>query len=110
MGNKIVIDPARADATIGQYEVVTWILSNFATVEEVRRGMAGVRVCMGQALDLGPVPLHYVMHDAGGGCIVIEYVKGKMNLYENPLGVLTNSPPFDWMMIDRQMPRACGAA
>ena len=31
---------------------------------------------------------------------MIEYVKGELKVYDNPLGVLTNSPPFDWQMIN----------
>jgi choloylglycine hydrolase len=41
---------------------------------------------------------HYIVHDASGKSIVIEYVGGKLNVYDNPLGVITNSPPFDWHM------------
>ena len=33
-----------------------------------------------------------------GKSIVIEYVGGKLNVYDNPLGVITNSPAFDWHM------------
>ena len=38
------------------------------------------------------------MHDASGKSIVIECVGGKLNVYDNLLGVLTNSPGFDWHM------------
>ena len=38
------------------------------------------------------------MQDASGASIVIEYLDGKLNVFENPLGVLTNSPAFDWHM------------
>jgi len=41
---------------------------------------------------------HYIVHDASGKSIVIEYVGGKLNVHDNPLGVLTNSPAFDWHM------------
>jgi choloylglycine hydrolase len=92
-------DPALAGKTLAQYELITWIVSNFATVEEVRQGVKDIRVCRSQAKNFGVVPLHYVVHDRTGECIVLEYVKGKMTLYENPFGVMTNSPPFDWMMI-----------
>ena len=43
-------------------------------------------------------PVHAVVHDASGKSIVIEYVDGKLNVYDNPLGVITNSPGFDWHM------------
>ncbi|MHC1788360.1 linear amide C-N hydrolase [Solidesulfovibrio sp.] len=88
---------SKADKTLAQYEFGTWLLSNFASVAEVRQGYRGVRVCQGPVGDSGPLPLHYVIHDATGDCVVIEYTAGKVTLYDNPLGVLTNSPPFDWM-------------
>jgi choloylglycine hydrolase len=37
------------------------------------------------------------VHDSQGDCLVIEYVKGKLHTFDNPLGVATNSPTFDWM-------------
>ena len=39
-----------------------------------------------------------IVHDASGKSLVIEYVGGKLNLYDDPLGVITNSPGFDWHM------------
>jgi len=39
-----------------------------------------------------------VVHDASGKSIVIEYVAGKLNIHDNPLGVMSNSPAFDWHM------------
>src|SRR6266853_2101577 len=42
--------------------------------------------------------VHYIVHDASGKSIVIEYVGGKLNAHDNPLGVITNSPTFDWHM------------
>jgi choloylglycine hydrolase len=29
---------------------------------------------------------------------VIEYVEGKLNIHDNPLGLMSNSPAFDWHM------------
>jgi choloylglycine hydrolase len=43
-------------------------------------------------------PVHAIVQDASGKSLVIEYVGGKLNLYDNPLGVITNSPGFDWHM------------
>jgi choloylglycine hydrolase len=33
-----------------------------------------------------------------GKSIVVEFIKGKMHVYDNPQGVLTNSPPFNWQI------------
>jgi choloylglycine hydrolase len=43
-------------------------------------------------------PCHYVLTDATGATIVVEYVGGTLNIYDNPLGVVTNAPGFDWHM------------
>jgi len=41
-------------------------------------------------------PVHFAVHDAEGGNIVIEFIAGEITVYDNPVGVLTNSPSFDW--------------
>lgn len=96
-------EPAEAGRTIAQYEVVNWLLSQFATVAEVRKGLSEVRVCQGpsspQGVAIGPLPLHYTVHDAKGDSIVIEHIAGQTKVYDNPIGVLTNSPDFEWMRI-----------
>ena len=43
-------------------------------------------------------PFHYVVYDAAGASIAIEPIGGKLKIYDNPLGVMTNSPTFDWHM------------
>ena len=95
-------DPALAAKTIANFEVANWMLSSFATVDEVREGLKGVRLCEAPLPLPGgaTLPLHYAVHDAAGGCIVVEYTEGQLKVYDNPLGVMTNSPPFDWMLIN----------
>jgi choloylglycine hydrolase len=91
-------DPNKSNNTLAHFEVATWLLSNFATVAEVRQAIGKVRVCEGPSMVSGFVlPLHFAVHDSQGDCLVIEYVKGKLHTYDNPLGVTTNSPTFDWM-------------
>lgn len=90
-------DPQKANITLAQYEVATWLLSNFATVAEVRQALSRVRVVQGPTDTAGIMPLHYCVHDPQGNSLVIEYVQGKLHIYDNPLGVMTNSPTFEWM-------------
>ena len=89
-------DPQKADRSIAQYEVITWILSNFATVAEVKEGIKRIRVCRVVSDQVGDLPLHYTIHDPRGNSLVIEHVKGELTVYDNPIGVMTNSPTFDW--------------
>ena len=91
--------PADAGRTIAPWEVGSWVLENFATVEEVKAnaGMVLVPDVVLKAWGFAP-PVHYVVHDASGKSIVLEYVDGKLNIHDNPLGVMSNSPTFDWHM------------
>jgi len=90
---------ADAGKTIAQWEVGSWILENFASVEEVKANIGNIVVPAVVFGGWGFAPeAHYIVHDAAGRSIVIEYFRGKLNVHDNPLGVLTNSPTFDWHM------------
>ena len=91
------VAPNEAGKSMGSWEILTWVLGNFATVGEVKDALPGVKVSKAplEGFDGSP-PLHMILTDAAGDSIVVEYVGGKLNLYDNPLGVLTNSPGFDW--------------
>jgi choloylglycine hydrolase len=91
--------PSDADKTIAPWEVGSYILENFATVDEVRANLPNIVVpaVVLAAWKFSP-PAHYVVHDATGKSIAVEYTDGKLNIYDNPLGVMTNSPAFDWHM------------
>ncbi len=90
---------ADASRTIAPWEVGSWILENFATVDEVKQNIGSIVVAEVMFKQWGMVPpVHYVVHDASGKSIVIEYVEGKLHVYDNVIGVITNSPTFDWHM------------
>lgn len=90
---------ADAGKTIAQWEVGSYLLENFATVAEVKANIANITVAGVVLKAWGFAPeAHYIVHDATGQSAVIEYVGGKLNLYDAPLGVITNSPAFDWHM------------
>ncbi|MEO8421729.1 MAG: choloylglycine hydrolase family protein [Hyphomicrobium sp.] len=74
-----------------------WVLGNFENVDEVKAALGGVVVWGETVPQLGSyAPLHYAVHDASGKSIVIEYVEGKLHVYDNDVGVLTNSPTYPW--------------
>jgi choloylglycine hydrolase len=91
--------PSDAGRTMAPWELGSWMLENFASVEEVKANIDTVVVPAVVYQGWGFAPeVHFIVSDATGKSIVIEYVGGKLNLYDNPLGVLTNSPAFDWHM------------
>ena len=86
-----------AGRTIASWEFMTWALSNFATVAEVQSGLAKIVVGNAPQAAMGfAPPVHAILHDPSGDCLVIEFVGGKVQTYLNPLGVITNAPTFDW--------------
>ncbi|MEI6225306.1 MAG: choloylglycine hydrolase family protein [Deltaproteobacteria bacterium] len=81
---------------ISNLELSNWLLSNFATVDEVRAALPKVVVYDLTMPPAGPQPLHWAISDARGGAIVVEYVEGALRIHDNPIGTLTNSPNFEW--------------
>lgn len=77
-----------------------WVLSNFKTVDEVRDALTKIYVVAGKLPGLGDTvfPLHFSMYDASGKSIVVEYIDGKLNIYDNKIGVMTNAPTYDWQV------------
>lgn len=75
-----------------------WVLGQFATVAEVKAALAEQPIMLEPLELLGGAesPFHYVVHDATGTALVIEFHQGVMNVYDNPVGVMTNGPTFDW--------------
>ena len=83
--------------SVAPWEFLTWALTNFATVAEVKAALSDVEIVSVILPQFGAVPpFHYTLHDAGGQSIVIEPVGGRLVVYDNPFGVMTNSPSFDW--------------
>lgn len=96
-------DPAQASRTIGSWEVATYLLSTCATVDECQAALADQRVHVANAAFApfgGVLPVHYYIADKSGAVLIAEFVNGKLQLHDNPLGVLTNSPSFDWHLVN----------
>lgn len=81
-------------------EFPNWILTQFATVEEVKAALNDVVISPTIIKAWGPTtaPFHYIVFDKAGNCLVIEPIDGKLVTYNNKLGTFTNSPTFDWHM------------
>ena len=92
------VAPADSSKALAQVMFSDWALANFSTVDEVRTALANVKVFFysDNSKMKMPVTVHYIVYDANGGCIVVEYDKGQCNIYDNPLGIMTNSPSLPW--------------
>ncbi len=90
--------PADGKNAIANTDLVNWVLSQFETVEQVREALPKVTVFALDVPTAGVQPLHWAIRDAKGGSIVVEYIRGRLTIDDNPVSVLTNSPNFDWHM------------
>ena len=91
------VPPGKADRSIASFELLTFILTSFATVDEVKAAIPDIYVSGVKLAQFGNMvpPIHASVHDATGKSLVIEYTDGgKLNMYDNPTHVFTNSPPF----------------
>jgi len=81
-------------------DFTNWILTQFATIEEVKEALQSVVIAptILKAWGATPPPMHYIVYDKSGRSIVIEPLGESLVVYENELGVITNSPTFDWQL------------
>lgn len=88
-----------AARAMAPHEYADWLLGNFANVEEVKANFDKV-VLVPVVLDAikQVAPVHFVVHDRTGKSAVIEPVNKGLKIYDDPLGVVTNSPTFDWQL------------
>jgi choloylglycine hydrolase len=78
-------------------EVAALVLATAATVAEAIAAIESVTVWNRVEEVLGStLPVHLVLFDRGGAGAVIEWVEGERHVHDNPVGVCTNAPPFDW--------------
>jgi choloylglycine hydrolase len=78
-------------------ELISFLLTTCATVEDARAALDNIVVAPTVLTEMGIAPpIHAIVRDASGGCIVIEFLDGKTVVYDNPVGVITNDPTFDW--------------
>jgi choloylglycine hydrolase len=89
--------------TVSNVDLVNYILSNFRTVDEVREAMPKIRVVRNAEIEKEfgtPLPLHHIVSDATGASIVIEYMDGQLSMTDNKVGAMTNSPGYDWHLLN----------
>ena len=77
-----------------------WALGSFQNVAQVKQALQNKDV----SIWLPPIalvgnknaPIHFALWDKTGSGIVVEFSNGKVNVYDNPVGVMTNGPEFPW--------------
>ena len=97
-GNAHYFDKMPDKDNIAPFEFVPWILGQCKDLAQARKILSKINLCnihFSEELPLSP--LHWIIADRGGA-ITVESVADGLKIHENPVGVLTNNPPFDYHM------------
>lgn len=83
---------------VATFELIPWLLGQCATVAEAKAYLARMNLANTPFSPQFPVsPLHWILADRECA-ITIESVREGIRIYDNPVGILTNNPPFDYQM------------
>ncbi len=98
VGNAVYRRRENGKDNIAQFEFIPWILFQCATVKEARKLLSQINITnIPFSSELPLAQLHWILSDKEE-CIVVESVEAGLKIYDNPVGVLTNNPPFDMQM------------
>ena len=85
---------------IAPFEFIPWVLSQCASIKEVKELLKKINLANINFSDMLPAsPLHWIISDKECS-ITVESVKDGLKIYDNPVGVLTNNPTFDYHMLN----------
>jgi choloylglycine hydrolase len=102
LGGNSSPDVSRApqDKILSLADFGPWVLGGFSNVAQVKKALENKEVEIWLPvvayLGEGAFPIHIALYDKTGAGIVLEWTGGKTNIYDNPVGVMTNNPPFPW--------------
>ena len=98
VGNAVYGEPVDGSKNVAQFEFIPWILSKCGNLDEARKALSTLNLVGTPYSDNFPAAkLHWIIADKSGA-ITVESVAEGLKIYDNPVGVLTNNPPFDRQM------------
>ena len=94
-GNAFYSERRENRYNVASYDFIPWVLSGCASVSEAKELISAATITDAAfSPDMPPSPLHFIISDKKDS-ITVEPTREGLRIYENPLGVLTNNPPFD---------------
>ncbi len=88
-------DSARKEHSVTDLQLLSWLLGQCATIDDVKAAIDTVTVI---GIDPRASTVHWRFAEPSGRQAVLEFIGGQPRFYDNPLGVLTNSPGFEWQL------------
>ena len=95
VGNAVFQEVDDTRDNVAQFEFIPWILCQCATLEEAKKLLSRMNL-VGTPFSpqLPTAQLHWLIADKTGS-LTVECMADGLHIYDNPVGVLTNNPPFD---------------
>lgn len=85
--------------SIAAVELVGFLLGLSASVEQACGILRSIRIVgVKDSVTNSIAPLHWIMADNGGKCVTVEKTGNGLRIMDNSMGVLSNSPDFQWHM------------
>ena len=98
VGNADYKEKTQDKENVAQFEFIPWVLSQCATVQEAKTLLGKINLInMPFNQELPLAQLHWIIADRNEA-ITVESVKEGIKIYHNPVGILTNNPPFHEQM------------
>ena len=92
-------EPTAHRDNIACFEFIPWILAQCGCVKEAAERIDKIHLTNTPFnAELPPAQLHWIIADRNEA-ITVESVKDGIRVYPNPVGILTNAPPFDQQML-----------
>ncbi|WP_405314722.1 choloylglycine hydrolase [Methanobrevibacter sp.] len=94
-GNAVYREFEEDMVNITPFELIPYLLGTCSSVSEAREALGKINLVNINFADELPLsPLHWMISDEVEA-IVVEPLADGLKVYDNPVGVLTNNPPFD---------------
>ena len=97
-GNAVYREFEEDMVNITPFELIPYLLGTCSSVSEAREALGKINLVNINFADELPLsPLHWMISDEVES-IVVEPLADGLKVYDNPVGVLTNNPPFDMQL------------
>lgn len=100
VGNAVYGKPKEDAVNVASFELIPYVLSRCVSVKEAKRLLQNINItdtAFSEALP--PSQLHWIIADKLGS-VTVEATKRGLEVYSNPVGVLTNNPAFDFHLMN----------
>ena len=100
VGNAVYAQPEAGRTNIAQFELIPWLLGRCATAAQAREELNRLNLTGTPfSAALPAAQLHWLLADETEA-LTVESTADGLHVYDNPVGVLTNNPPFEQQLFN----------